>query len=722
MFHPGIRETQSRANFKNFPPMLEKLLVPKRIAVIGASRKPGKVGHEILRNLQKSGFKGAIIPISLSSDEILGLKCHRSLRSSRCKVDLSIIAVPATAVMEAVEDSILAGAGAIIVVTAGFREVGAEGLSLENEVADLCRSNNVRLLGPNCIGVLNSHHKMNATFAPSMPPEGAISVISQSGALCVAILDWAAGRNLGFGKVVSLGNKADLSEVDFLEAFAVDRKTKVIAAYLESIVDGTRFLEVAERAALQKPVIVLKSGVTTAGARAASSHTGSLAGSDAAYSAAFRRSGVIRAETLERLFEYAQAFATQPLPKGHCLGIVTNAGGGGILAADASEGLGLSIIQTSKETQRKLAEVLPASAALHNPVDVIGDADPERFVAAFKILQNDDTIDGIIFLVTPQNMTQPLALAKALAKAHDNSKPLLTSFMGGKQVEPAIEFLAMAGIPNYQSPESAVITFSAMCDYSLWRKKPRRVVSRFLVNQRRVERILKKQARMKTAQMAEVEAKEILAAYGFKTLPGGFAATPDQAVEIAERIGFPAVLKLVSPDIIHKSDFGGVRLNLADADQVRDACDLVLARVKRKAPDAFVRGFYVERMGRRGLEVILGMTRDAQFGPMLMFGLGGIFVEVMKDVSFRLSPITSQEAMQMLEGTRSYSLLMGARGGKAVDLSGIVDGIQRLSQLVSDYPQITELDINPFIVTETPGDAYVADARMTLREINESRI
>lgn len=694
--------------------MLEELLTPKKIAVIGVSRTPGKVGHEIVANLQRGGFKGTIVPITPSAKEILGLRCHASLQKSRHKVDLSIIAIPAQAVADAVNDSINAGAKAIIVVSAGFKEVGTEGARLEDEVAELCRANNVRLLGPNCIGVQNSHHGMNATFAPMMPPKGAISVISQSGALCVAILDWAAGKKLGFGNVVSLGNKADLDEGDFLKAFASDKNTKVIVAYLESIKDGKEFLEVAEQTAAVKPLVVLKSGVTQAGAKAASSHTGSLAGSDAAYNVAFRRSGVIRADHLTQLFEYAQAFATQPLPGGHRLTILTNAGGAGILAADKAESLGLKIGEPSEPTKKKLKQILPASASFTNPVDVIGDADPDRFTRAFKAVQEDANTDGVLILVTPQNMTAPLQLAEKLAKAHRGVKPLLTSFIGGQEIAKAVEFLADAQIPNYDSPEAAAATFKAMADYAAWRDRPSRRIVRFPVNHHRVDRVLNRQRKLAVQQVAEAEAKEILRAYGFKTLPGGLAADADEAVEMAKRIGFPVVMKIVSPGIVHKSDFGGVILNLADEDHVRDAFDIITARIRRRASDAVFRGVYVERMGRRGREVILGMSRDVQFGPMLMFGLGGIFVEVMKDVSFSLSPITPDEAMQMLEGTKSYSLLKGVRGQRPVDLTSIIDAIQRLSQLASDYPQITELDINPFIVTETPTGSYVADARMTL--------
>lgn len=694
--------------------MLESLFYPETVAVIGASRHPGKVGYELVSNLVKSGFKGTILPVNPEATEILGLRCYKRLTEYRGKVDLAIVAVGPKYVKQAVADSITAGVKTVVVITAGFKEVGPEGAAAERELVEMCRAANVRLMGPNCLGVLNTHHHMNATFAPAVPPKGQISVISQSGALCVAILDWAAQEKVGLGKVVSIGNKADLNEVDFIEALAQDKDTNVICAYLESITEGDKFMRVAEEAAALKPVVILKVGVTQAGAKAASSHTGSLAGADMAYWAAFRRAGVVRAENFEALFDYALALSLQPLPKGDRVCFITNAGGPGIMGADAAEEAGLKVVIPAEGTKARLREVLPAAASVGNPVDVIGDADPERYTKAFEILQAADEIDAIIVLVTPQNMTRPLELAEKLAAAHTRAKPVLCAFLGGAEVEAAKARLMELGFPNYPSPERAVAALRAMCDYAAWRRRPPRVVVRFPVNLRRVDRVITWHIRSGIHQVGEVEAKEILRAYGFRILDGALATTADEAVEIADRIGYPVVLKICSPDIIHKSDFGGVRLNLANAEQVRDAFDLMMIRVQRRSPHANIRGAYVEKMGPRGREVILGMTRDPQFGPLLMFGLGGIFVEVMKDVTFHLAPITQEEAMQMLKGTRSYALLMGARGQAPVDLSAIADALQRISQLATEYPQIKELDINPFVVGPVGTEPYVADARMTL--------
>ena len=694
--------------------MLEPLLKPDSVAVVGASRTPGKVGHAVVANLLGGGFQGQIYPVNPQTEEILGLQCYPSLSAIRKPIDLCVIAVPPARVRQAVEEALASRVRVLTILTAGFKEVGEDGADQEREIADLCRQRKVPLMGPNCLGLINAHHNLNATFAPVMPPPGGISVISQSGALCVAILDSAASEGLGLATTVSLGNKADLDEVNFLQVLAEDPDTRVVAGYLESIDNGEEFLKKAQEAASVKPVVILKVGITASGAKAASSHTGSLAGADIAYGAAFKRSGVIRAETFEALFDYARAFSMQPVPAGPRVMVITNAGGPGIMAADAAELAGLELPSPDEATANALRAVLPDTASVGNPVDVIGDADPDRYLAAFEILQKSTDADAIVVIATPQNMTQPTALARRLAAAHNGRIPLITAFLGGDQVKEARKMLTSLGIPNYPSPERALAALKAMTDYSAWRSRPPRIVTHYPVNRRRVDRLLRWHHRMNLQQVGEVEAKEVLRAYDFRIPEGQLAETAEQAVEAAEWIGYPVVLKIVSPDIVHKSDAGGVRLNLASADQVRDAFDLLMLRAKRRLPEARLRGTLIEKMGRRGREVILGMTRDPQFGPMLMFGLGGIFVEVMKDVTFHLAPITAEEAMQMLQGTRSYALLKGARGQSPVDLDAIAAGLQRISQLSTDYPDIVELDINPFIVSGVGGGAYVADARMTI--------
>lgn len=700
--------------------MLDALLYPKAVAVFGASRTPGKVGHAVLANLVNGGFEGTIIPVNPASEEILGLRCHADLKGQKEPVDLSIIVVPPKAVMSALESAVRGGSKAVCVITAGFKEVGAEGAAAEREMAEYCAKHHVRLLGPNCLGLINTENKMNASFATQTPKPGGISVISQSGALCTAILDWAAGRGVGLAKLISIGNKADLCETDLLSVLAEDTQTKVIACYLESIMAGDEFIKIAEAVSGVKPVVILKAGTTAAGGKAASSHTGSLAGADIAYGAAFRRAGVVRAENFEALFDFAMALAMQPMPKGDRIAVITNAGGPGIMAADAVENMGMKIKPLQETVAKELAEKLPPAASVGNPIDVLGDADAERYAAALKDVLKDESVDAILVLLTPQAMSNPLATADAIIKAAEGSaKPVLASFMGGQFVLPAREKLVAANLPDYPAPERAVAALRAMCDYAAWRHRPPRIVTRYPVNRRRVERIISRHIRAGRKEIGEVDAKEILRAYDFAVLPGQIARSADDAVAAADHVGYPVAMKIVSPDIIHKSDLGGVKLGLGSPGQVRDAFDLMMLRISRRAPQADLVGVYVEQMCKPGREVILGMHRDPQFGPMLMFGLGGIFVEVMKDVSFYLAPITKDEAMQMLESTRSFALLKGARGQAGVDLSAIAGALQRISQLVTDFPQIAEMDINPFIVGEVGTAPVVADARMTLSGVNE---
>ncbi len=695
--------------------MLDALLRPKAVAVIGASRTPGKVGHELVANLIESGFEGKIVPINPSATEVLDLPCYPDLKSAEQEIELSLISVPTPLVRQAVHDSIDAGAGAIVIITAGFKELSEEGAAQEREIAEYCRSRNVALLGPNCLGLINPHHKMNASFASQMPEPGSISIISQSGALCTAILDWAKDRKLGLSKLISIGNKADLTETDFLEAFAEDEETRVIVGYLESVDSGDQFIKAAELAASKKPVVIFKAGVTQAGVKAASSHTGSLAGADVAYAAAFHRSGIIRAETYEAMFNYATAFAMQPLPKGDRVAIITNAGGPGIMAADAVERCGMNVHTLAGSTASALAEKLPAAASVGNPIDVLGDADPERYVDAVNAAQDDPDTDAIVVILTPQSMTKPKETASAIAECNRSEKPILVSFMGGKDVMPGRDELVAHNLPDYTSPDRAVASLKAMWDYAKWLARPPRVVRRFPVNRRRVERIIQRHIRSGQRQVGEAAAKDILRAYEFEVPEGALAMDAGQAIDIAERIGYPVAIKIASQDIIHKSDMGGVKLNLANADAVLDAYDLMMLRIGQRAPDAKIDGVYVEKMCPKGREVILGMTRDPQFGPMLMFGLGGIFVEVMKDVTFHIAPITEDEAMHMLESTKSYALLEGVRGQASVDLAAIATSLQRISQLVTDFPEIQEMDINPFMVGQPGKPSTAADARITLK-------
>jgi len=693
---------------------LDVFFSPRSVAVIGASRTPGKVGHDVLVNLTSANFSGKIIPVNPEADTLLGLPCYPDLQSYGRDVDLGIIVVPQEAALAAVEECVAAGVQGIVVLSSGFREMSQEGYAIEKKMVEICRRQAVRLLGPNCMGIINTEAGFNSTFIGRYPEPGSISIFSQSGAVCAAMLDICSSRHLGVSKMISIGNKADINEIDLLSWFARDDNTKVVIGYLEDISAGDAFVKAAEEVASIKPVVVLKSGTTATGLKAAASHTGVLAGVDSAYGAAFKRSGVVRADTFEALFDYAAALALQPLPKGNRVLIITNAGGPGTMAADAVEKAGMQVAILENRTITLLREKLPRQSAVNNPIDVLGDADPERYVAALESAQADSSVDAILVIMTPQTMTQPAETALAIAGAIDGSKPVVASFMGGKDVLPGREQLCAAGLPDYDSPERAVAALQAMYHYSLWKNRPPRQITHFRVNRRRVERIITRRQRAERLTVGEVKGKDILNAYGFKIPTGALAIDQEEAVEIAERIGYPVALKIVSPNIIHKSDMGGIQLDLTNAEAVEDAYDLMSLKIKKRAPDALIDGIYVEEMVARGLEVILGMNRDPQFGPMLMFGLGGIFVEVLKDVAFHLAPITESEAVQMLMSTRSYAMLEGRRGQQGIDINAIAIGLQRISQLTTDFPQITELDINPFIVGDVGTEPIVADVHMTL--------
>jgi acetyl coenzyme A synthetase (ADP forming)-like protein len=693
-----------------FSSMLDILFHPQSIAVIGASRTPGKVGFEVLSNLARGGFAGQIVPVNPAAEAILGMPCYRTIADYGRPVDLTLIAVPAAVAVDAVRHSLRIGTKAIVVLTAGLGEIGSQGILMQSEMAKLCARAKVRLLGPNCLGLIDTHSPLNATFARGMPKAGGISILSQSGAVCTAFLDWAQARDIGLAKVVSIGNKADLNEIDFLKLFATDERTQVVIGYLESIACGEEFIRAARAVTVSKPFILLRAGVTRAGMWAACAHTGNLAGADTAYAAAFKRAGIIRAESLDSVFDCAMAFSGQPLPRGDRVAIITNAGGPGVMAADAVERSGLKLAKLDGRAVDRLKSELPPTASTFNPIDVLGDADPKRYAAAVGASQHDDCVDATIVILTPHAMTRPAETIHALAAQTTGDKPLLLVFLG----EPNGELKGDQHLPVYSSPERAVAALRAMQEYRLYRTQPECVVTRFPVNRRRVERIITSHLRANRVRIGEVQTKEILRAYDLSVPAGAMANSPQEAVEIAERIGFPVAMKAVSTRIVHKSDVGGVKLNVAGAEDVRDTFDLLTLRVGRRAPYARLDGIYVEKMCGHGLQVILGATCDPKFGPLLVFGLGGTFVDRLKSLSCSLAPITAEEAMQMLTETRSYALLQGTQDRESIDWSAIVSGLQRISQLATDFPQIKELSIDPYLVGPVGTDAMVVDARMTL--------
>jgi len=697
---------------------LESFFNPKSVAIVGASRQTGKVGHEILANMIEAGYKGRIYPVNPKADTIEGLKCYPDLESIGETPELVIVIVPARIVPTIMQQGARVGVKAVIIITAGFKEIGEEGREFEEQIIQIAKQAGIRVIGPNCLGVIAPANNLNASFGGDLPAAGEIGYLSQSGALLAAILDMAKAGGIGFSKLVSIGNKADINELDVVKALASDPDTKVIAGYLENISDGNSFVTQAERISHDKPILLIKSGATEAGAQAASSHTGSLAGSETAYESAFARAGIIRCGSIKQQFDYAQAFAYQPLPAGPNVAVITNAGGPGIMATDAIEQQGLTFAKLTDETISKLASKLPPAANLYNPVDILGDALADRYEFALNVVLDDPNVDIILVLLTPQAMTESAATAEAIVKIarQKPTKPILACFLGAGKVYEAIRILRRGRIPPYDSTEAAVATIKAMADYVRWRSRPKRVVKLFPVNRRKVENIIERHLRQGAMDIGEVESKEILEAYGFVTPKGSIATTAEQAANIAQQLGYPVVLKIWSPDILHKSDVGGVRIGLKGDQEVKDAFDLMMYRIPKKRPDANILGVLVQEMCKSGKEVILGMNRDPHFGPLMMFGMGGIMVEVLKDVSFHLAPLTGQEAKQMLTSTKTYQMLKGVRGEEGVDIEAIAEGLQRLSQLVTEFPQIKEMDINPYMIGPEGTTPIAVDARISLSE------
>jgi len=696
---------------------LNRFFNPNAVAVVGASSKPGKVGHAILRNLASSGFQGPIYPVNPHADEILGLKCHRSVVEIEGPVDLAVVVVPAPAVVPVVEECGEKGIGGAVVISAGFKESGPEGLARERELEEVARKLGIRVVGPNCLGVMSTGSGLNATFAEGMPKRGNVSLMSQSGALATAIIDWSIQQGIGYSKFVSFGNGVDVGVVDLLRAWEDDEETTVIVAYIEGLPNGPEFIEVARRVSLKKPVIVVKSGSTQAGARAVSSHTGSLAGSEHAYNAAFLQSGVIRAHSMEELFDLAVAFAYQGPPRGRSVGIVTNAGGPGIMATDAADRAGLRLASLEQDTVQALREKLPEAANFYNPVDVLGDADAERYRYAAEHLLRDENVDGVIAVLTPQAMTRAKEVAEEVASvAAGSKKPVLACFMGGGAMEEAVEVLNDSRVPVYSYPERAVQALARMAEYQEWLDEPPDEYIRVVPYTGGVRRVFEAARVEGRLDLGEVEAREVLKAYGLRVPESEVAGSGEEAAEQAEKIGFPVVMKIVSPDILHKSDIGGVRIGIRDRQEATDAYDLMMLRVRRFMPDADLRGVLVQEMIQGGREVIIGSTRDPQFGPLVMFGLGGIYVEVLKDVSFRVAPVGERHARRMVDEIRSAALLRGARGEKGSDIEAIVNTVLVVSQLVTDFPEILEMDINPLKVGEVGEGAVAVDARITISE------
>ena len=576
----------------------ESFFNPKSVAMVGVSQHKGKVGYEILANMLAAGYEGEIFPVNPQADTIEGLKCYPDLLSIGQVPELVVIVVPARIVPAVLRQCAKLKFKSVIVITAGFKEVGKEGRELEEQIVQIAKRSGIRLIGPNCLGVIAPANKLNASFGGKLPAEGTVGYLSQSGALLAAVIDMANASGIGFSRLVSVGNKADVDELEVLRAFGEDPHTKVIAGYLESISDGNAFVSQAEAISHEKPILLMKPGGTQAGAKAAASHTGSLAGDDIAYECVFERAGIIRCDSLKSQVDYIQAFANQPLPTGTRVAVISNAGGAGIMATDAIERQGLDFARLSTDTIAKLASNLPAAASLQNPVDVLCDALAERYEFALSVTLDDPDVDIALVLLTPQAMTDPTAIAEAVVKIsqREPGKLILACFLGASRMEEGTRILREGKVPCYDSPETAVNTIKVVTEYVRWRSRPKRIVELFLVNRRKAETTIEKHLRHGTCQIGEVASKEILQAYGFKTPKASVATTPEQAASIAQKLGFPVVLKIWSPEIVHKTDVGGVKLGLESREQVMDAFDLMMYRIPRKMPDVEVLGVLVQEL------------------------------------------------------------------------------------------------------------------------------
>jgi acetyl coenzyme A synthetase (ADP forming)-like protein len=700
--------------------VLDAFFRPRSVAVIGASRTPGTVGYEIIDNLLADGFTGAVYPVNPNAVAVHSVPAYASIADVPGDVDLAVIAVPKELVLGAAEACGVKGVRGLVVITAGFREVGPAGAEREQELLTITQRYGMRMVGPNCLGVLSTAAdvRMNATFAPIMPPVGPISFMSQSGAMGVTILDYAAEYGIGIHHFVSVGNKADVSGNDLIEYWAADEATRVILMYLENFGNPRKFTRLAREVTHRKPIIAVKAGRTAAGARAASSHTGALAGVDTATDALLAQCGVIRVDSVEELFDMAMAFGQLPVPDGNRVAVVTNAGGPGIIITDACESLGLSVAALSAETQARLRENLPDEASVRNPVDMIATATPESYRLALEAVLADPNVDAAIAAFVPPLRVRQQDVARSIVEARRAlpDKPMLAVLMGRAGLPEGRADLRQAGVPAYIFPEAAARALAGMYRHRRWLERPTGSIRTYEANQQVAERIITTATAARADYLERDDVLALLAAYGIPTLGSARAATADEAAAAAHALGLPVVLKIDSPDIVHKTDVGGVMLDIRSEDEVRNAFNVMVTRVREQAPDAQVDGVIVEQFVKGGRETIIGMSQDPSFGPVLMFGLGGIYVEALKDVAFRVQPVSDIDAHEMVRSIRGVKLLEGMRGEAPSDMGAIEDAIQRVSQLVGDNPAITELDINPFVVLERGGIAL--DARIRIAPAN----
>ncbi|MFC7059738.1 acetate--CoA ligase family protein [Halovenus salina] len=690
---------------------LSTLFAPERVAVVGASEKEGTVGYAITKNL-RDDFAETVVPVNPNRDDVLGLDCYGSVGEAG-DIDVAVVVVPPTIVLDVVREAAEAGVEDVVVITAGFGESGGEGSDRERDLVALAEEYDLNLVGPNSLGIMSTALDLNATFGPRNASPGNISFMSQSGAFITAVLDWAAERNIGFKDVVSLGNKAVLDESDFAKEWGDDEDTDVILGYLEDITDGQAFIETAREVTQETPMLVVKSGRTQAGASAAASHTGAIAGSDAAYETGLDQAGVLRVESVQELFDSAEILAGQPLPETDGVAIISNAGGPGVMATDAVGDSDISLADFTDETLDRLQEYLPEEANIYNPVDIIGDAPIERFEETIDIVLDDDNVGMAIVLSCPTATLSFEDLADATVSLQaEHGTPVAATLMGGTSTEAAADRLSDAGIPTYFDPERAVGSLEALSEYAEIQDKEYSEPETFDIDRERVSEILTSAVEEGRTQLG-VESMDLLDACGIETPQGDVVDSPREAEALADAIEGDVVMKIVSPDITHKSDIGGVEVGVA-TEAVADTYEDLVVRARNYQPDADIVGVQLQEMVDldAGTETIVGVNRDPQFGPLVMFGLGGIFVEIMEDTSFRVAPVTESDGQAMIDEVTSSPLLYGARGREPADVPALVEVIQRVSQLVTEFPAITELDINP--VVATPDGAAAIDLRLTL--------
>lgn len=689
-------------------------LSPKSIAIIGASDKEGSVGRAITSNIMK-GYKGIIYPISPTRPEVFQTKAFKTVLDVPKSIDLAVVVTKNDVVPFVLEECGKKKIKGVIVITAGFKEVDEKGAELENKLKEIAKKYNIRIIGPNCLGIMNLDPKtmMNSTFLKVTPKSGEIALVSQSGAICAALVEDASAQGIGFSAVISMGNKADYNEIDIMKMLATHKQTKVIVMYLEDMGNGQEFLKVCKNITknLKKPVLVLKSGRSPEGAKAAMSHTGALMGSDEIYDALLKQSGAIRVDTMEELFDYATAFSKQPLPKGDLV-IVSNAGGPAIISTDACSKMGIKMANI-ESVRAKIDKVIPPWGSSRNPVDIVGDADFNRFEGVLNEVLQHKNVGSVISMCTPSATLDYDKLAEVIVRMSKKyKKTMLASLMGLDEGIKNREILAAGGVPYYTYAEGAIRTLHAMLKFSNWVKTPEGKISQFKVNKPKAKKVFEKVKKEKRTSLLEEEGQEVLRAYGLPLPKSGLAKNEEEAITMAKKIGYPVVLKIASPQIIHKSDAGGVRVNLSNEKDVREAFSEIMKNAKKYNPKAEIKGVMVVEMVRGGKEMIIGSKLEPGFGPVIMLGMGGIYVEVLKDVTFRLAPVTKTESDDMISSIKTQKLLQGVRGEKPSDLEKLSECIQRLSQLVTDFTEIKELDMNPVLVMEKGKGCRILDVRI----------